>query len=371
MRSIIFTMASLLFSVVQANAQNSAMTFTLSGNGGNCTGCEWVSAEGTITQDTPDILRAYIEQNGKIYDISFNSPGGNLFAGFEIGRILRQQEARVSIARTVPMPEQPQWETQEDGVCVSACAYAFLGGQLRWVDNGELGFHQFFDKRAMANPELQLFNATDRILDQLVTGEIVKYLGEMGIDLRLYELAASVPPGEIAYLTRMQAEDLGVLNTYDNPAEDWRLLPYEDGLVAETLIRPRIGNPQPSRLRFYCSKGRHYLTLLASSDPYGNAESILPAWQEAYDRSGPRLSVSGAALSSKIEGLYPSSDGLTIAIVIALDKSSATLFEKQSKLESDWFVLGRAQSSAFSIWDIGEIPGDPRTLKLAMKNCVN
>lgn len=36
---------------------NGPMIFREGFNGGNCNGCEWIIAEGTIQQDTPEVFR--------------------------------------------------------------------------------------------------------------------------------------------------------------------------------------------------------------------------------------------------------------------------------------------------------------------------
>jgi len=55
------------------------MTFRLVSTGGNCFGCEWTAAEGVITENTPDRLRAYLDRY-KSGEFVFNSPGGTLVA---------------------------------------------------------------------------------------------------------------------------------------------------------------------------------------------------------------------------------------------------------------------------------------------------
>src|ERR1700736_6446981 len=65
------------------------MTFTLAGNGGNCNGCEWIAAEGPITQRTPPDFEAFLKLFGTDVDgretVRLSSNGGNLVAGLELG----------------------------------------------------------------------------------------------------------------------------------------------------------------------------------------------------------------------------------------------------------------------------------------------
>ena len=158
------------------------MRFVLQGNGGNCTGCEWVLAEGKITSDTPKKFSEFIEASGfSPSNILINSRGGNLLAGLELGRLFRKVAATVSIGSSER--DEYGFFKQTAGVCISACAYAFLGGSTRWLTEGDkLGFHQFFDKRAIADLDADIFDGNDRYLDQLVSGFVANYLIEMGID---------------------------------------------------------------------------------------------------------------------------------------------------------------------------------------------
>ena len=84
------------------------MTFELRGNGGNCNGCEWVYAEGTIGADTPDALSAFMGDRGRLFaEVMFDSHGGNLGAAIDVGRILRGAQARTTVGRSGPMPALP------------------------------------------------------------------------------------------------------------------------------------------------------------------------------------------------------------------------------------------------------------------------
>lgn len=64
----------------------------------------------------------------RIDEVWFSSPGGNVTAALEIGRLLRKS----GLATRVP----------SGAICASACAYAFIGGVFRAVDpKGRVGVH--------------------------------------------------------------------------------------------------------------------------------------------------------------------------------------------------------------------------------------
>ena len=65
------------------------MIFRQGFNGGNCIGCEWIIAEGTIQQDTPEVFRKFLEEKKPAGGVRINSPGGNLLAGLKFGEMIR------------------------------------------------------------------------------------------------------------------------------------------------------------------------------------------------------------------------------------------------------------------------------------------
>ena len=70
--------------------------------------------------------------------ISFNSSGGNLVAGMELGRIIRRYGASTSIG-----VRDPKSSLLQPGQCFSACSLAFLGGSYRHLKKGsKYGVHR-------------------------------------------------------------------------------------------------------------------------------------------------------------------------------------------------------------------------------------
>jgi len=121
--------------LLPASALAEPMTFELSGNGGNCVGCEWVAAEGEITANTPQAFRDYVSQWGPPHFIALDSPGGSLVSGIELGELIRATGATTLVSDTHPMPEMEHDEEQGLGVCASACVFAFMGGLERFIDD--------------------------------------------------------------------------------------------------------------------------------------------------------------------------------------------------------------------------------------------
>jgi hypothetical protein len=83
----------------------------------------------TITGDTTQyqINAAYaVLKDNEVVTVEMSGPGGNYYAGLSLGRMLKREGVTVII--------------KEGSTCVSACAFAALGGDRLLVD-GALWFH--------------------------------------------------------------------------------------------------------------------------------------------------------------------------------------------------------------------------------------
>jgi len=225
-------------------AGQDAMTFRAAGSGGNCEDCVWTVAEGRITAETPSDLIAHWgpEESQGSPLVVLHSPGGNVLAGLELGRLLRERGARTRVARTAWDGETDpsgtvRWEGLAPGECSSSCAYAFLGGVSRTVDepDSRLGFHQFYEEPGSGSGVTahQSWERTDFDTSQLLMGLLLEYVLEMGVDPRVLQVAAAVPPGEIYYPSPELLETLGVITTPG--LGRWSLVPFQGRLVARAF----------------------------------------------------------------------------------------------------------------------------------------
>ncbi|MER9971695.1 hypothetical protein [Mesorhizobium sp. M0060] len=108
---------------------------------------EWISAEGTITAQTPEKLRQLLDDIGdRRLPIVINSPGGDVLGALAAGRLIRERKLDVAVARTDFIGCEPRQAdcTAEDGVyngltvdaggeCGSACPIMLAGGAKRLV----------------------------------------------------------------------------------------------------------------------------------------------------------------------------------------------------------------------------------------------
>lgn len=157
-----------------------------------------VYLDGAIDADAAKRLALELKRNNVKYGVAMlNSTGGSLLAGIEIGRLLREHGLSTYIAKEIN-------GDNVSGECYSACVYAFVGGYFRTLREGDiLGVHRF-SKPAPTS--------TDLDSAQIVSGEISKYLNEMGVDVKLFELTTRVSSDQIYILSMEEALKLRAAN---------------------------------------------------------------------------------------------------------------------------------------------------------------
>lgn len=121
--------------------------------------------------------------------VYLDSPGGYVADALEIGRLIRDRGLDTRM-------------TASD-ICLSACPFVLAGGVKRQVENGaQVGVHQqYFGESTL----LPAFLAVADI--QRGQAEVMAYLEEMGVDLRLMRPALLTPPDSIYILLREELED--------------------------------------------------------------------------------------------------------------------------------------------------------------------
>ena len=132
-------------------------------------------------------------------DVYFNSPGGSLIAGMEVGRLLRQRGYDTHVGkRTTDVHELI------GGVCYSACPFAYAGGVRRYLEfDSVLGVHRAENRVPL--PDGSSF-------EKLVSQQATEYLLAMGVSPELFAIMSQVPHDEIRGLTRGEARRLMLVN---------------------------------------------------------------------------------------------------------------------------------------------------------------
>lgn len=113
---------------------------------------------------------------------ALHSPGGAVGEALTIGRTIRETGLSVVV--------------DADAICFSACPYILAGGVEREVSRrAYVGVHQHYFEE---NTYLPAFLLVSDI--QVGQGEVMNYLGEMGIDPMLMAKSLMTPPDEIYIL---------------------------------------------------------------------------------------------------------------------------------------------------------------------------
>jgi hypothetical protein len=152
-----------------------AMKFTLETIGG----VRVLKAEGQIDEDVALRLQDALKANDPVQEIWLRSPGGDARAGNAAGKIIREA--------MIPTRIPDGW------ACFSACNFMFMGGVIRYVDQGGIfAVHMFThlgDKEAVRS-ELKKGDAIGLIGDveqdsALLASEDNDFLIRMGISRKL------------------------------------------------------------------------------------------------------------------------------------------------------------------------------------------
>lgn len=226
---------------------------------GNAAEACYFVIDGLITQDLVTMAVEALEAGvSDTFKVLLNSDGGDLSAGIALGRAIRAtgMETRVGIYRPMdhPLP----------GSCLSACAYAFLGGTQRIVaPESRLGFHRFaLEKGSTFEGDAGL------VVGQLLSANVISYIVEMGVDARLFTRAAETS-FESMYFPDSEAR---VTFDVETPLgfDHFFLEPYGEGVVAAAR---RLGPTHPydrvDQITVYCRAGRaHVLLSMSGENPF-------------------------------------------------------------------------------------------------------
>ena len=111
--------------------------------------------------------------------VGFASAGGDFDASMQLGRLLRELGLSTVVAK--------------DAQCMSACVFAFMGGERRAVE-GRLGVHRPWFPVAKDFPDRQSkYRSVQKTLRA--------YIDEMDFPDSLYETVMAVPPESMHFLT--------------------------------------------------------------------------------------------------------------------------------------------------------------------------
>jgi hypothetical protein len=238
-----------------------------------------VYLEGPIDAGAPKRLAEALGGIEGPATVWLNSPGGNLFAGMQLGRLIREQGASTHII---------DGRTLFPGECYSACALAFLGGVHRFVDNGaRYGVHR---------ASLPADRATgERDLASQLSTAIGSYVREMGIDARLLILWTSAAPGEMYVLSPREARELRVVNDGGEPPA-WSITPFPGG----TMLQGRQATADGKGTVFFSCDGKQTVFGSVHEAAGESASASVQGWRHVITIDGDeRIPVKPLGVSSK------------------------------------------------------------------------
>nr|WP_246727390.1 hypothetical protein [Rhizobium leguminosarum] len=179
--------------------------------------------------------------------ISFDSNGGSVVAAIKIGRAIRALSANTVQIRS----------TQ----CASACALAFIGGVKRSAEAGSIGVHQ-----ASFSDDAALDSKTAVTTVQIMTGEIIGYLSDMGVSPNLLRLSLSIESSDMRYLTTAEMRD-------------WNIITSNDTVTAQT-----VPSSEPVDKPVSSPSAKAGATATAPSTSRDNALDFIRRYHEAWSR---------------------------------------------------------------------------------------
>lgn len=232
--------ALLVMPLLAAAAYEGPMRFSTywpcDGNGSFC-GTR-VLAEGAIEADSAAKLESFLnlrrpqgEELPPSVTIVFDSPGGSLYGGILLGKLIRARKLDTALAPSydrVNRGKKEGYETFLPGAkCASACVLAFAGGVNRTAEAGSrMGVHQFSgatrDMGAAAT--------------QVTVVHIASYLRDMGVNRELLDIASLVPPTSIYWLRADQLK-AARLDNIAMPSSPWVLKASASGVPMLTLTQ--------------------------------------------------------------------------------------------------------------------------------------
>jgi hypothetical protein len=231
-----------------------------------------IFADGDFTLDTPAALRAFLKRSVYTPDtvIYLNSLGGDLGAGMEVGKIIRESHLNTGVAKNQREADQANtidldaYSRVYPGYCVSACSLAFLGGVSRDVKKGSTyAVHQVsmncVDKAKARSqyPWVLLPNVTycpdlseALSMVQIASGAVADYVRSMGADPIFITEMSKAGPDKINPLTEDQLNAYRI--NFTMRTESWS---YETDAQGQFFLQYKAGDEwKEDRVEFFCNR---------------------------------------------------------------------------------------------------------------------
>ena len=213
--------------------------------------------------------------------VSFNSNGGNLWAGIEIGDVIKSRRFDTMIA---------------DGKsCASACALAWLAGDKRFiVGTGKVGFHAAYD--AVTGRETGVGNAL-----------VGAYVAKLGLSYLAVVYITKASPSEMTWLNISDAAALGIRVAFASPVTPKTIVTLPTRFGDIDIVKPP-NECCDSQIRYKSSA----IDIFLNEHGYANLEAVFRV------SAGDLLVIS---TPSNVRGMTPSYYAVLVTPQYAADIS--------------------------------------------------
>jgi len=203
-----------------------------------------ITLSGHIQQDD---LKQFItltnlaKQESPLYQVELNSLGGDVETALSMGRILRLDKGKASVA------------VQREGMCFSSCVLVLAGSASRFVV-GSVGIHRPYapiDNSMTADLQKQYYERIEK--------EVKAYLQEMNIPTELYDHMFRIPPEKIKFLTDDELQKYGLSedDPYEDAAKNARFA-KDIGITAQELLQRKANYKSECSTLNSADSGRCY-----------------------------------------------------------------------------------------------------------------
>lgn len=246
-----------------------------------------IHASGTINEGTFDRLKVFaadnnIEPGGEIY---LNSTTGNRLEGIRLGRLIRSLGLMTHIGDTNP---------NISGSCVSACAFAYLGGTFRFMNkSATFGVHKFY-RSQRDQQEFTLDQAS-----QVAQG-MTDFMRDMGTNVSLFRYMSLNTGGDIVLISKDTLKSMGVVNDGVTLAS-WSLVDNK-GIP---FLRGNLQNYKGSHsLSFICDRQASTMKGSASMQAADPASLRRLSAEEGLFLGDTRVKIPGTLTENATQVLY-------------------------------------------------------------------
>jgi hypothetical protein len=290
-------------SAVEKTNRDPMVIFIAEGPPNSCgPGCNrWIAAEGSFDQKSAQRVVEFLDRHRELrLPIYFHSEGGFVNNAIEIAQHLRRLRMRAGIARTAIqqcagtatsqdcrrlIEKTPNLASQlrlNEGLCASACVYAFVGASSRDVSAGaRIGVHantltRHTNKGLMAISPAQL-TSTESWHRELHAQRAWQHVIQMGVDPNLVVLAQKIDPRNIRLLSQDELVRLGIV-TRDRFESPW--------IGREEAPNSAYGVAKTFSARSSEGDGIHLTTTLGVNCYRGNRATVFIEREMAIDETG-------------------------------------------------------------------------------------